>query len=78
MKLTQEEKDKICRDVDEIWSIDQCGLMFTTCTTCLRPGKCVVSIVEMSCTCKECWKKKKIKEAESKRFNDSLKDFAKL
>lgn len=78
MKLTQKEIDDICNEIDAIWSTPQCGFVFTTCTTCLKPRKCFTSILDLSSTCSECYKKRKIEEEESRRMNDSLKDFAKL
>ena len=82
MPLTQEQIDKLCRMVDFSWSENEKFMATTRCTTCGKVEKCITSLIDLSATCKECYKKKRLKELEAHEWKAkcelNLKDFAKL
>lgn len=82
MPLTQEQIDKVCSMVDNSWRENEKFMGTTECTTCGQVGKCITSVADLSATCKECCKKKMLKELEAHELKvkceRSLKDFAKL
>ena len=82
MPLTQEQIDKLCRMVDYSWAENEKFMVTTRCTTCGKVEKCITSVIDLTTTCKECYKKKRLKEMETEerkaKCERNLKDFAKL
>lgn len=82
MPLTQEQIDKLCRMVDCSWAEREKFMVTTRCTTCGQVGKCITSPIDLSATCKECHKRKRLEELEKHEWKAkcerNLKDFAKL
>ena len=82
MPLTQEQIDKLCRMVDFSWAENEKFMVTTRCTTCGQVGKCIASPIDLSTTCKECYKKKRLEEMDTEerkaKCELNLKDFAKL
>ena len=82
MPLTQEQIDKLCRMVDYSWAENEKFMATTRCTTCGQVGKCMASAIDLTTTCKECYKKERLNEMEvderKAKCELNLKDFAKL
>lgn len=82
MPLTQEQIDKLCRMVDHSWAENEKLMAFTRCTTCGQARRCITSSIDLTSTCKECYKKKRLEEMETEerkaKIQTNLKDFAKL
>lgn len=82
MPLTQEQIDKLCKMVDHSWAENSKFMVTTKCTTCGKVTKCITSIADMTSTCKECYKEKRLEEMEAKerkaKCELNLKDFTKL
>ena len=80
--MTQEQIDKLCKMVDHSWVENSKLLATTECTTCGKVGKCITSVADLTSTCKECYKEKRLKEMEADQRKAkcelNLKDFAKL
>lgn len=80
MSLTQEQIDKVCRMVDSSWCENERFMAFTKCTTCGQGRKCIISTIDMTSTCKECYKKKRLEamDTDGAKCKLDLDDFAKL
>lgn len=82
MPLTQEQIDELYRMIDYSWAEQEKFMARTRCTTCGQVGKCITSVIDLSATCKECYKKKRLEEFEKHEWKAkcerNLKDFAKL
>lgn len=82
MPLTQEQIEKFCRMADNTWGENEKFMVMTRCTTCEQVRKCITSVIDLSTTCKECYKKKRLEEMEAEerkaKIQTNLKDFAKL
>ena len=64
MPLTQKQIDNLCKMVDHSWAENEKFMATTRCTTCGQVRKCITSAADLSATCKECYKKKRLEELE--------------
>lgn len=64
MPLTQEQIDELYRMVDYSWVENEKFMATTKCTTCGKATKCITSVADLTSTCKECYKEKRLKEIE--------------
>lgn len=95
--ITDKEHDQIASAVwdecQQIYDIDykanhnlpMFDLPWTTCTTCGKMHRCVVSVVDMSAECCECRFRRRMSEEEQKVIDnklayrkEQLKDFDKI